>query len=320
MSLSQAASTAVTFNVATSNGTATAGSDYVALSQSGVTIPAGSTSATVNVTINGDSTVESNETFTVNLSSVSGATLSDGSATGTITNDDAAPTPSLSIADASTSEGNSGTKTLTFTVQLSAAASGAVTYNIATSNGTATSGSDYVAQSLSGQSIPAGSTSKTFVVTINGDTTVEPNETFNVTVSSVSGATVSDGSAVGTITNDDTANQPSLSIADVSILEGALGTKKMTFTVRLSAAASTPVTYNIATANGSATAGSDYVASSLSGQSIPAGSLSKTFAVTINGDRVQEPDETFTVNVSGVSGATVSDGSAVGTIKNDDRR
>ena len=67
-------------------------------------------------------------------------------------------------------------------------------------------------------------------------------------------------------------------------------------------------------------AGSDYVASSLSGQSIPAGSLSKTFAVTINGDRVQEPDETFTVNVSGVSGATVSDGSAVGTIKNDDRR
>ena len=254
------------------------------------------------------------------VSGVSGATVADGSAIGTITNDDSAPTPSLSIADASTSEGNSGTKTLTFTVQLSAAASTAVTYNIATSNGTATSGSDYVASSLTGQSIAAGATSKTFAVTINGDTTVEANETFNVTVSGVSGATVADGSAVGTITNDDTANQPSLSIGDVSILEGALGTKKMTFTVRLSAAASTPVTYNIATANGSATAGSDYVASSLSGQSIPAGSLSKTFAVTINGDRVQEPDETFTVNVSGVSGATVSDGSAVGTIKNDDRR
>ena len=320
VSLSQAAATAVTFNVATSNGTATAVSDYVALSQTGVTIPAGGTSATVNVTINGDTTIEPNETFNVAVSNVSGATLGDGSAVGTITNDDAAPTPSLSIADVSTSEGNSGTKTLTFTVSLSAAASTAVTYNIATSNGMATSGSDYVASSLTGQSIPAGSTSKTFVVTINGDTTVEPNETFNVTVSGVSGATVFDGSAIGTITNDDSANQPSLSIADVSVLEGALGTKKMTFTVRLSAAASTPVTYNIATANGTATAGSDYVAASLSGQSIPAGTLNKTFVVTINGDRVQEPDETFTVNVSGVSGATVSDGSAVGTIKNDDRR
>ncbi|MFT3807559.1 Calx-beta domain-containing protein [Arenimonas sp.] len=320
VSLSSAASTAVTYNIATSNGTATSGSDYIASSLTGQSIAAGATSKTFVVTINGDTTVEPNETFNVTVSSVSGATVADGSAVGTITNDDTAPTPSLSIADVSTSEGNSGTKTLTFTVALSAAASTAVTYNIATSNGTATAGSDYVASSLTGQSIPAGSTSKTFVVTINGDTTVEPNETFNVTVSSVSGATVSDGSAIGTITNDDTASQPSLSIADVSVAEGQIGTRKMTFTVKLSAAATSAVTYNIATANGTATAGSDYVAASLSGQSIPAGTLNKTFVVTINGDRVQEPDETFTVNVSGVSGATVSDGSAVGTILNDERR
>ena len=78
-----------------------------------------------------------------------------------------------------------------------------MTYTIATANGTATAGSDYVARSLSGQSIAAGQTSKAFTVTINGDTAVESNETFIVNVSGVVGATVIDGQASGTIVNDD---------------------------------------------------------------------------------------------------------------------
>jgi hypothetical protein len=321
VSLSAASSDAVSFNVATANGTATAGSDYVALSLTGQSIPAGSTSKTFTVTINGDTAVESNETFNVNVSSVVGANVTDGTAVGTITNDDSSSgTPSLSIADVSVSEGNSGTKLATFTVKLSGAASSAVTFNIATANGSATAGSDYVAKSLTGQSIAAGSTSKTFTVTINGDTAVESNETFNVSVTGVSsGATVADGSAVGTISNDDGGSSgPSLTIADVSVTEGNSSTKLATFTVKLSASSSSAVTYNIATANGSATAGSDYVAKSLSGQSIAAGSTSKTFTVTINGDTVVESNETFNVNVTSVSGAAVADGSAVGTISNDD--
>src|SRR5207342_1876254 len=104
---------------------------------------------------------------------------------------------------------------------------------------TATAGTDYVALSLVGQSIAAGTTSKTFVVTINGDTTNEANETFNVTLSNVSGATLGDGAAVGTITNDDSAGGgPTLSIGDVSIAEGNSLSKQVTFTVTLSAAAS----------------------------------------------------------------------------------
>ncbi len=111
----------------------------------------------------------------------------------------------LSISNASVVEGNSGTKLATFTISLSQASGSAVMFNVATSNGTATAGSDYVARSLAGQSIPAGMTSQAFNVTINGDIVLEPNETFNVTVSNVAGATLADGAGVGTIVNDDVA-------------------------------------------------------------------------------------------------------------------
>jgi hypothetical protein len=312
VNLSQASSSNVGFSIGTANGTATAGSDYVALPLTTGSIPAGQTSQSFAVTINGDTTVEPNETFTVNLSNASGATIADAQAVGTISNDDVA---TLSIADVSMAEGNSGTKVMTFTVQLSAPSSTAVTYNIATANGTATNGSDYIFSSLSGQTIPAGQTSKTFSVTINGDTTVEPNETFFVNVSNVVGATVADGQAIGTISNDDTTN---LSIADVSITEGNSGSKLATFTVSLSAPSSTAITYNIATADASAKAGTDYTANSLSGQSIPAGQTSKTFTVAILGDTTVEWNKSFVVNVTSVVGATVTDGVANGIILNDD--
>ena len=85
-----------------------------------------------------------------------------------------------------------------------------------------------------------------------------------MTVSGVTGATLTDGQGIGTITDDDS-GPPSLSIGDVFVTEGNTGTTTATFSVSLSWVASSPVTFNIATSNGSATAGSDYVASSLSG-------------------------------------------------------
>jgi len=111
--------------------------------------------------------------------------------------------PTLSIADVSVTEGNSGTKLATFSIRLSKASSSTVKFNVATSNATATAGSDYVAKSLVGQAIPAGATSLAFKVTINGDRLFEPNETFKVTVSKIVGAALKDGVAVGTISNDD---------------------------------------------------------------------------------------------------------------------
>lgn len=120
------------------------------------------------------------------------------------------PTPALSINDVTQNEGNSGTTTFAFTVSLTVPApAGGVTFDIATADGTATTAdNDYVASSLTGQTIPAGSSTYAFNVTVNGDATVEANETFFVNVTNVTGATPADGQGQGTITNDDVALTP----------------------------------------------------------------------------------------------------------------
>ncbi len=119
----------------------------------------------------------------------------------------------LSISDVSVNEGDAGTTTFTFVVTLSSpAGTGGVTFDIATADGTAQDGNpggddnDYAAQSLTGQTIAEGSTGPfNFDVTVNGDTTVEPDEAFFVDVTNVAGATVADGQGQGTIQNDDIA-------------------------------------------------------------------------------------------------------------------
>jgi predicted extracellular nuclease len=116
-----------------------------------------------------------------------------------------AVTPALSIDDVTVTEGNSGTVTATFTVSLSVPAlAGGVTFDVATADGTATiADTDYVANTAVGEAIAEGNSTSAFVVTVNGDTTLEPNETFFVNVTNVTGATVADGQGVGTIANDD---------------------------------------------------------------------------------------------------------------------
>ena len=113
--------------------------------------------------------------------------------------------PTISINDVSQAEGNAGTTIFTFTVSMSAPAGpGGVTFDVATADGTATTaGNDYVARSLTGQTIPAGSSTYSFAVTVNGDSAVEGNEGFLVNLTNVVGATVSDASGLGTILNDD---------------------------------------------------------------------------------------------------------------------
>jgi len=110
----------------------------------------------------------------------------------------------LNINDATVTEGNSGFLNAVFTVSLDAAAGpGGVTFDIATADGTATAaGNDFTASSLTGQTIPQGGTSYTFNVAVLGDLGVEPNESFFVNVTNVTGATVGDAQGPGTITND----------------------------------------------------------------------------------------------------------------------
>ncbi len=111
----------------------------------------------------------------------------------------------LTVNDVTLAEGDAGTTSFQFTVSLSTPAPvGGVTFDIATADGTATTAdNDFVAQNLAGQTSAAGNNSYNFTVTVNGDTTVEPNETFFVNVTNVTGAIVVDGQGQGTITNDD---------------------------------------------------------------------------------------------------------------------
>jgi hypothetical protein len=195
----------VRFDIATQDGTATAAAnDYSPRSLTNQSIPAGAQTFSFDVTVNGDSTIEPNETFLVNISNVSGASLAKGQATGTILNDDS---PVLSVNNVATEEGNSGTTTFTFTVSsnMPAPAEG-ITFDITTANGTATSASgDYVARGLTNQIIPAGQTSYSFDVTVNGDTLVEADENFFVNISNVSAnASIGVAQGSGTIQNDDT--------------------------------------------------------------------------------------------------------------------
>lgn len=226
------------------------------------------------------------------------------------------PVPTISVADTSIAEGDSGTTILSFKVKLSSAAAGPVTVKYATADGTATAGSDYVAKTGT-LTFDAGITSKTLKVTVNGDTTFEPDETVLLNLSAPTGATISDAQAVGTITNDDPQPLPTLSINDVRVTEGNSGTVTAKFSVKLSAASATDVTVRYATANGTATAGSDYTAKSGT-LTFAAGTTSKSVSISVTGDTSVEPNETFLVNLSSPSGATIADGQGIGTIVNDD--
>ena len=137
-----------------------------------------------------------------------------GKGTGTIRDNDEAP-PTLSIDDVTVDEGDGSAE---FKVTLSVSSARDVTVRYATSNGTARAGQDYTATSGT-LTIAAGDTSGTISVRVFDDDVVEEDETFTVSLSSPTNATIADGKATGTIRNDDEA-LPTLSIADVAVDEG----------------------------------------------------------------------------------------------------
>ena len=259
-----------------------------------------------------DTAEEQTETFSVSLSSPSGATIQEGNATGTITDDDGPVTtlPLLNIADDTVEEGEEAQ----FLVTLSRTSTQTVTVDYATADGTATAGDDYAAASGALRFAP-GEASKTIRVPTVEDTTQEQTETFAVTLSSPSGATIQDGSATGTITDDDgpVTALPVLDIADDTVEEG----DEAEFLVTLSRTSTETITVNYATADGTATAGDDYAATSGTLTFAP-GEASKTIPVPTVEDNAQEQTETFTVALSSPSGATIQGGSATGTITDDD--
>src|SRR5439155_874102 len=224
-------------------------------------------------------------------------------------------TPTLTINNASVTEGNSGTTTATFTVTLTPTSTQTVTVAYTTANGTAANGSDFVGISGTLTFAPDVST-QPIAVTVNGDTTVEPDETFIVNLSSPTNATITDAQGAGTIYNDDVV-LPALTFPTRRSSELNSGTTTATFTVTLTPTSTQTVTVAYATADGTATAGSDYVAKNGT-LTFAAGVSTRPINVTVNGDRTVESDETFMVNLRSPTNATIDDGHGVGTIVNDD--
>lgn len=308
--LSHAARETVSVNWATSAGTATAGDDYIAASGT-ISFAPGETVKTFIVATVEDDFAEYDEIVRIVLSGGSG--YDSGStvlAAGKIIDDDALP--AVLITDASVTEGDSAT----FTVSLTEAQSTAVSVDYSVDDGTATAAdNDFTAASDTIVFAP-GETSKTITVATTSDGHYEADESFTVTLSGGAGYTTSgsDLAGMGTIANDDPV--PTISISDESEDEGTA----LEFTVALSHRSYQTVTLNYATSNGTATlADSDYTANS-GVLSFAPGELSKTVTVATGNDTKYENDETLTVTLSGGSNYTAvgSDLSGAGTIKNDD--
>ena len=201
--LSEASNDTVTFSYTTEDNTASAGSDYNSTSGT-VTFAPGQTTQTISIPIAGDTLDENNETFAVNLSQASNATITDAQGVGTIVDDDNPPVvlPELSIHDVTITEGDNGTSNAVFSVTLSSATAQTVTVKYNTSNGTAVAGSDY--NSTSGTvTFAPDQTTQTISIPIAGDTLDENNETFAVNLSNPSQATIADPRGVATIIDDD---------------------------------------------------------------------------------------------------------------------
>jgi uncharacterized repeat protein (TIGR01451 family) len=221
-------------------------------------------------------------------------------------------TPAVSIGDVSRGEGNAGDTPFVFAVTLSQATDSLVSVGYATADETASASSDYAG--VTGiVTFGPGETSKTVTVLVHGDTTVEGDETFAVNLASPSGLTIAHGQGVGTIQNDDL---PRLSIDDARHAEGNAGSTAFTFVVRLSEASTAPVSVFYKTANGTAGAADFKAASGL--VTFAPGQSNKVVAISVTGDKVLEPDETFAIDLGRPVGATIADGHAVGTIVNDD--
>lgn len=231
-----------------------------------------------------------------------------------------ANTPKISINDITVTEGTGANVTATFTVTLSVTSQQTVTVNAATTDGTAKAASDYTTNSAT-LSFAPGQTSLNFSVSVLGDSLDEENEAFYVLLTSAQGGVVTKGRGVCTIADND--DPPTITIEDVSIGEGTpdSGTSSQrvaVFRLHLSAASGKLVKVNYATSVGTATAGNDYVAVNPTQIAFTVGQTVTLARVLINGDSLNEANETFFVNLSSAINATISDTQALGVILNDD--
>jgi hypothetical protein len=311
----------VTVQYATSNGSADSSSDFQATSGTLTFLPEGTTTQTITVLVNGDTLSEANETFLLNLSNPTNATISQSSATGTIVDDDVAPSISFLASDVLLTEGDAGNGSMVFTVKLSEASGQNVSVNYATTNVDPTTNADLTAIAGSTLTFVPGETEKLITVLITGDLVDEVDETFTLDLTNPVGATLANPvndkvTATGTILDNDIA--PTLNIDSVTHVETNSGPINYIFTVTLNAASGQTIEVPFATGDDTATvAGLDYTPTSGSIIFQP-GQTSRTITVQASGDTLNELNETFKLTLT--APANVTAGTIVGTatITNDD--
>ncbi len=297
----------------TVGGTATNGTDYTSIPTS-VTFAAGSSTATVIVDPTADTTVESDETVALNLTSGTGYTVGTTTAvTGTITNDDF---PSITLAVSPSSVTEDGTTNLVYTFTRTGSTTSALTANY-TVGGTATNGTDYTSIPTS-VTFAAGSSTATVIVDPTADTTVESDETVALNLTSGTGYTVGTTTAVtGTITNGVTLPTITLAVSPSSVTED--GTTNLVYTFTRTGVTTNALTVNY-TLGGTATLNTDYTRTGTTNTvTFAAGSATATVTVDPTADTTVEPDETVILTLAAGTGYTVGTTTPVtGTITNDD--
>jgi hypothetical protein len=313
ITLSQASPVPVTLQVQTADGSALSTQDYDSFPLTDVTFDPGETEQTITVQVRGDTDLESNESFFLQLSNSVGGIIDDSQGRATIINDDGG----VSVSDVAVVEGDEDTTAAIFTLTLSGSFSEAVTVDFTVSDDTATAGVDYVDPGVVPVSFAAGETTQTVAVTINGDTDVEPFETFQANLSNIGGATganIDDGVGVATIQNDDA----ELTLIANDSREGDTTSRTLTFDTRLTHPVVQGVTATLTITSGTATADDDFLPRDPVTLSFTSGTTLVQTPISTIADTMAEPHETVLGQLSDVSDGVVISSQATASILNDD--
>jgi uncharacterized repeat protein (TIGR01451 family) len=311
VTLSNPSSRTVTVGCLTVTNTATAGSDFAPLNTT-LKFQPGETEKTVVIGVVGDTRNESDESFFVHLQSPVNAMIADDSATVTILNDDGLPV--VSGLNLVRKEGNGGVGKAVFRFRLSAPSGRTASVDYNTVADTAQMGVDFLPTNGTLIFLP-GKTTANVTVLIPGDKVLETNETFFVSLVNPVNCDLATSLIACTIVNNDP--PPKAYIDDTGALEGSSGNANVALTVRLATASDLPVTMLYTTTNGTAVAGSDYVAANGVITFAP-GETNQTIQIEVVGDSDVEPLETFSVRLSNPTNAILARSLARVSITNDD--
>jgi hypothetical protein len=317
ISLRAKSNQAVSVSYTTVDGTAKAGSDYVAVPNTPLSIAPGQDHQSLAVMVFPRPRYDLPRSFTILLTAAPNAIIADSRATVTIDNPN--PPPTVSIADVAVTASPGASTTASFSVSLSAPSDATTTVNYATAappataaGGPALAGTDYTAASGT-LTFDPGETQKTIAVTVKAAPRYDVSKTFGVTLSAATNASIAtgQGQATGTINNPNPV--PSLSIVGVTVTASATGTTTANFIVALSAVSNVTTTVNYDTAAMTAHFGVDYDVTAGTATFRP-GTNRFLISVPIHAEPAGGSPKTFLVKLSNPVGATIAIGQATGTI------